>query len=178
MTFAARPLLAGTATGFIPVTRTYTSGSGTETVPAGATKLVITDQGAGAAGYSNLSNNFGGGAGGEAVRTITVAGGDVLAWAVGAGSASNSLQPGGNSSVSGTVAGGAVNMVAQGGQRAGNGFGAGGVASGGDTNTTGGAAVFDVGGTSPYGPAYGNGGSGATIPGQAGQGGIITFAYT
>lgn len=173
MTFAARTLGAGSAA-FVPVTRTYTSGSGTESAPLGATKVTITNQAAGAGGYFTLtpSESLGGGAGGEGIKTVSVIGGNTLSYAVGSGSAANSNLPGGNSSVSGTVAGGAVNMVAQGG---GGAFAQnGGPSSGGDTNITGGPGSGSSGGTSPYGVNYGNGGNSF----QAGQGGIITFAYT
>lgn len=168
MTFAARTLQGGSA--FTPVTHTYTTGSGTESVPAGATQAVITVQGAGAGGYFTFpSVQLGGGAGGEAIKTTSALPAS-FSYSVGAASAQNSDAPGGAS----TVSGGAVSLVANGGASAGDG-GVGGTATGGDTNTTGGSRSGSTGGASPYGNGYGAGGS-AIFP--AAEGGIIVFAYS
>lgn len=171
MSFAARVLGGGTTGGgFVPVTRTYTSGSGNETPPVGATACLVTDQAGGAGAWNTGGEEpefLGGGAGGEAViSTASLTG--PFAWAVGAGSGGNSNLPGGNSSVTGN----GVNLNARGGGVALVG-GAGGIATGGSTNTTGGSASGGLGGTSPNTP-NGDGGS-FTGPGKSG---LVSFAYT
>ena len=186
---------------FTPVTNTYTSGSGNETVPSGATSLTLTVVGAGGYGGGSYSDfvsdvyNSGGGGGGAGYSTITraVASGDwstTIAYSVGAFG-------GVSSTTTGSIAAGAVSLTGGGG---GNGTsadsgsggvgGAGGSASGGSTNTSGsaggdGSASMSSGnaggaGGASGGTAYGYGGDGASAPGTSGAvgGGVVIFAWT
>ena len=184
----------GTSSAFTPVTNTYNSGSGTETVPTGATQLVITAYGSGGDGAAfDVSSGGGGGGGAYCVKTVSIVSGDYgvgLSWAVNA--------PGSNgaSSVTGTIAAGALAVSAGAGQNGGlnNVGGAGGTASGGDTNTNGdpggaypgGAAAGPLGGAYQFtggqnGNPLGGGGAGDDT-GSAGVGtgayGRIVFAWT
>lgn len=160
---------------FVPVTRTYgyTNGSSiTETVPAGASHVVITVDGGGGAGAFSTSTSgqgAGGGGSGRAVLTIAVGGGNALSYVVGIGGAlggsfNQTPLPGNDSIVSGTVLGGSVNMTGGGGGAA-SGLGtsstpgAGGTARQGSINTPGhiGGTSVSLGGTG----LGGNAGSGA-----------------
>lgn len=178
------------SSGFSPVTHTYDSGSGTETAPAGATRVVISLWGPGTPGIC-FSDPFGsqnnpGGGGGAAVKTIAVTGGDALSYAVGTSVTT--------SSVSGSVTGGSVSMSA-----AASGSTSGGTASGGDVNYMGGTGAYPVGGNGANGGGLGGsvagasgsppGGGGAAgtalVPGVGcsvfpgyGANGRISFAYT
>lgn len=189
---------------FTPVTRTYTTGTGaTETVPTGATSVVITvDGGGGAGGYNASTLGGGGGGGSRAVKTIAVAGGNTFTYTVGASVTGRTIQGNGStgnaSTVSGTVSGGSVSINAGaglgGGINAGN---LGGTATGGDTNTSGdpgddgvdfgrggnaggGAAGGDaaVAGTSPGGGGGGSGLDVGELRSGAGARGQISFSYT
>lgn len=175
--------------GFTPLTRTYTSGTGaTETVPAGATSVTIRIVGGGGSGAKD-SVNFagGGGSGGYSVRTISVVGGNTFTYTAGQGGVGVSIDgtdgnPGGASSVSGTVSGGSVSMTANGGGAGETAFvdGAGGTATGGTTNTTGNSGSGGVGGASVYG-GYGAGGNGRQVSsGSSNNGGtgVVIFEYT
>lgn len=192
---------------FTPVTNTYNSGSGTENVPSGATTCVITVWGAGGSGRRTTTATVGGGGGGGYVqKTISVSGGQTIAYSVGAGGAARTTTSNGVAGGSSTVntwSGGSLSLTAGGGAGGTIDGGAGGSASGGDTNTTGGAGTqgtyetFDAfwvvnpsGGSSPNGggggpvagtdgSAPGGGGAGnRNANSGAGAAGRITFAYT
>lgn len=175
------------------VTHTYTSGSGTETVPAGKTSVRIRVWGGGQAGNRDAAggNPYGGGGGGFSERTIAVVAGNTLSYSVAASRAGRSTDGqganGNASSVTGTVSGGSVNMVANGGTN-----NLGGTATGGTTNTTGGAGINPDGGAGAgtgggaggvsfgqAGTAPGGGGAGS-IGGTSGAGarGQVEFYYT
>jgi hypothetical protein len=192
--------LAGTVN-FTPVTNTYTSGSGNETVPTGASSLTLTVVGAGGTGGSSYTDsgsdiyNSGGGGGGAGYSTITraVASGDwstTVAYSVG-------TSGGVSSTTTGSLAAGSVSLTGGGGSSgtsadsgSGGAGGAGGSASGGSTNTSGsaggnGSASSSSGnpggaGGASGGTAYGTGGDGASAPGTAGAvgGGVVIFAWT
>lgn len=186
---------------FTPVTNTYTSGSGNETVPTGATQLVLTVVGAGGSGggsYTDFGSdiyNSGGGGGGAGYSTITrsVASGDwstTIAYSVG-------TSGGVSSTTTGSLSAGAVSLTGGGGGNgtsansgSGGAGGAGGSASGGSTNTSGSAGgngslssssgnPGGAGGASG-GTAYGYGADGAAAPGSPGSvgGGVVIFAWT
>lgn len=172
-------ILAGAS--FTPVTVTYTGGSGTETVPPGATQCVIRMNGTGGNGMANGSPGppgTGGGGGGNCIKTVTVSGGQTFSYAFTSGNASvTSASP----SVS-LLANKGANGIAGGG---------GGTASGGDTNTTGGNGASPTGGSSPNGGAQqttigangnfpGGGGAGHTLGNTPGNGANprIIFDYT
>ena len=178
MSFAARQELLA----FKSVTRTHTSGRGTETVPNGAVQVVITVQASGAVGFVDTGANlgYGGGAGSASVKTSAVHGGNTLAYVMGDAS-STGANPAANATVSGTLAGGAVSITAVGGRSATGGGAA--TATGGDTNYTGPAGqqamVAASGGVAHFGTP-GNGGSanGFAPPGNPGVQGFMTFVYT
>ena len=175
--------LASTGTAAGGVTHSYASGTGTETVPAGVTTLVLevwSGSGGGGAGFGTigLSNNAGGGggAGGSYSRsTLPVSGhaGENMTYTVGA--AGTAGVAGGNSTVvAGTFA--MTTMTANGGNPGtaatssilpGNG-GAGGTATGGTVvNTTGNAGKA---GQPQGGPGFHGGFPGAGIGGINGGG--------
>lgn len=185
---------------FTPVTNTYNSGSGTETIPTGASQLVIEvwQGGAGGGGDSYGNVGGGGGAGAYAKKTLSLTSADygkTFTYSVGAGGAGGTLTGsggvGGDSTVNNgtyatTVAIAAVSGITAsgGGPSTGAGSpgagGAGGLIAGGDTNTAGGNGSGSTGGTSPNG-GYppGNGGQGGFFSaGQAGAAGRVKFAYT
>jgi hypothetical protein len=192
--------LAGTVN-FTPVTNTYTSGSGNETVPTNASSVTITVVGAGGTGGSSYVDfgsdiyNSGGGGGGAGYSTITraVASGDwgtTIAYSVG-------TSGGVDSTTTGSLAAGAVSLTGGGGGAGGSADsgsggtgGTAGTASGGSTNTSGsaggnGSASMSSGnaggaGGASGGTAYGDGADGADAPGAAGAvgGGVVTFAWT
>jgi hypothetical protein len=192
--------LAGTVN-FTPVTNTYTSGSGNETVPTGASSLTLTVVGAGGTGGSSYTDsgsdiyNSGGGGGGAGYSTITraVASGDwstTVAYSVG-------TSGGVSSTTTGSLAAGSVSLTGGGGgaggsadSGSGGAGGTGGTASGGSTNTSGstggnGSASSSSGnpggaGGASGGTGYGTGGDGASAPGTAGAvgGGVVIFAWT
>lgn len=183
-------LLMMSAGGFIPTFNEYT-GSGTETVPAGASSCVIHLVGAGGAGGRNSVDMGGGGGGaGFCSKTIAVVGGDTFSYATPSatvGRNSNGIgATGGNGTVTGTVSGGSVSLTANGGAGGQllNG-GAGGTATGGDTNTTGtageGGLVSGAGGPSawPDGGNFGQGGQGTvSTTSRPGEQGKVRFSYT
>jgi hypothetical protein len=186
---------------FVPVTNTYTSGSGNETIPTGATSLTLTVVGAGGTGGNSYVDfgsdiyNSGGGGGGAGYSTITraVVSGDwggTIAYSVG-------TSGGASSTTTGSVTAGAVSLTGGGGSSgtsadsgSGGAGGAGGSASGGSTNTSGaaggnGTASMSSGnpggaGGASGGTGYGTGANGADAPGSAGAvgGGVVIFAWT
>lgn len=155
---------------FTPYTSTYTSGSGSETVPFGAAFVDIMAAGAGGGGqpYDDFDGTpgLGGGGGGTAVRTIAIVGADAgqtLSW-----------NASGDATVSGTLTAGSVSMVGHQG-----GTPTGGTASGGDTNYTGDNGSGSTGG-SAGGPGSGSGGNGGFNPGDGGNPGgnpTVQFAW-
>lgn len=184
-------------TAFSPVTRNYDSGSGNDTIPSGASQVVISAWGAG--GDGGLPNGDqiggGGGGGGQAIKTMAIGpsdwGGTLAYAAIGVGSSSTS---------SGTVAAGSYSIAGNVGSNGGNASagspgsgGAGGSGSGGDTNTSGdngqdggdggsGANGGGGGGLSGNGTAPGGGGGGGSNEhtgfGGFGAVGRVQFHYT
>lgn len=137
---------------FIPITNTYDSGSGTETVPEGARFCTIIAQGAGGGGglrvtVARLAGGTGGKGGKVTKNIFAVTPGDTISYSVGS-LGSGALIPGGdgdtggNTTVnSGTGSFSSINITASGG---GGGSSSGsdgstGNATGGDINTVGGA---------------------------------------
>jgi len=186
---------------FTPVTNTYTSGSGNETVPSGATSLTLTVVGAGGSGGSSYTDfgsdiyNSGGGGGGAGYSIITraVASGDwstTIAYSVGTSGGVSSTTTGSLSAGAVSLTGGGGNSGTSAGPSSGGDGGTGGTASGGSTNTTGSAGnpgstssssgnPGGAGGASG-GTAYGYGADGASAPGSPGSvgGGVVIFAWT
>jgi hypothetical protein len=174
---------------FSPITQTYTSGSGSQTVPIGAVNVVIEVWGGGAPGGAGniASGNLGGGGGasGYARSSYAVLAGQTIDYSVGIANNASTASSGTLSITTMQANPGAQGSAATtGGPGTG---GAGGSATGGNqANTTGGAGnTGDGGGTAPAGvnannPAtYGNGGAGSpnsTI--NPGTGGIIAFHFT
>lgn len=172
---------------FSPFTSTYYTGSGSETVPTGASQLVIEAFGRGGfPGSFDVGSGSGGGGGGGAgrsVKTIAIGSGDwgqSLSWSIS-----------GDATISGALS---VSMTAQAG---GNGDilnvgGSAGSASGGDSNFTGSAGSYPNGGNAASGggagggadadgTAPGGGGGGATFNGSSGGNpgsGRIKFMWT
>lgn len=182
-----------TTPAFSAHTNTYTAGSGTEYVPAGATSLTIRRIGGAGGGGNGVYNSGlgdykggnGGGSGAYTAQTIAIAPGDASApiyWSVGAGV---SLWPntGGTSSTTGSVAAGSVNGNAPGGTGGASGAAVvAGSSTGGSPNgnngTNGSLGVAGVGGASPYG-GYGKGGDGGYPGGGAvGGNGAIIFEWS
>ena len=179
---------------FTPGTVTYTSSSGSFTVPYGTATLVIEAVGgAGAGGYGNYDiftgQDYGGGGGGGGAKSNTSVaasgGGQSLSWSVGAAGSWNTSANGGSSSVSGGLI---TTMTAGGGVAGSTGFptapgGAGGTASGGnvsnntgDTGAQGDSSTAGFGGTN-YSTG-GLGGYGDNVPGNDGIGGYVTFTWS
>jgi hypothetical protein len=156
-------------------------------VPANATQLAITADGAGAGG-----SDAGGGAGARAVKTIAIDPADwgqVIRFHVGAhgiGEAVNVIggvmTDGEDSTVDATLTAGTIAIIAGGGKKGTNSPGLGGAASGGDTNTSGGSGHgagpgVDGGIAASGAPAnekYGGGGDEQTD----GADGFIDFQWT
>lgn len=156
-------LLAG---GFAK-TNTYTSGSGTETIPNGATHVIITVNGGGGGGGISNGGHGGGGGGAQCIKTLALTSsnwGQTFTYTVAtiAGRKTNAGSTAtGNAGSASTVANGtfptSVSMNAGAGVAGSNlADGAGGTATGGDTNTAGAAG------------SAGNGGQGAGTIGGAG----------
>ena len=198
----------GTIQSFTPVTRIYTSGSGTETVPANATTCVITCDGAGGSGrYTTGFLAGGGGSGARVIKTITVSGGQTMSYSVGVGGAARTTAtnglPGGTSTVN-SWSGGTLNLSAGGGSGGTLTGGAGGVADGGDVGSSNGdpgadgqydAEIFwftdpsgggvnggifagDGGGNANDAGPGGGGSGNRNAPSGAGGNGRIKFYYT
>lgn len=188
--------LPGTAG--IQVTHIYTSGIGaTETIPNGASQVVIEDCGAGGGGGTNNgAGGAGGGSGGYVLKTLSLTSanwGQTFTYTIAPGAAGGS-SPGNNpGSSAGTTAVAnvtfptTVGLLAGGGAAglaAGGSPGSGGTASGGDTNTPGNTGIAFAGGFAAgivgVNCTTGVGGSGAANPtsGASGGGGTVAFAYT
>jgi MSHA biogenesis protein MshQ len=175
-----------------PLLRTYTTaGPGTETTPAGYTKVTIELWGGGGGGSSSsgTASWLGGGGGGAYSRsqyTLSGAGGDTINYNVGQHGAvninGNGLQGGPSSASSGSLA--VTTMTANGGQGA-AGSGAGGTASGGNQANASGTngTLAGAGGTTTPGvnanpgPTYGVGGAYGPS-GNFGTGGLVAFYYS
>ena len=170
---------------FSPVTNTYTTGSGTETVPSGASTVTISIWGGGGSGgitgalVTNVAG--GGGGGGYSSKVVSVSGGQTFSYSVGAGGTgvsanSNSATHTGNSGGSSTVSGSSVSMTATGGLGGGSSGGSGGGASGGTTNTSGttggstGSVSSATSGSASYGGGSPSGGANATYSTSTGYG--------
>lgn len=172
------------ATLFSARTVTYTSGSGTETVPYGATSCIIDVWAGGGGGQkASPSDGTGGGAGGYSRKTVAVSGGQTFSYSVGAGGAgkitTNGVGADGNNS---TVSSAAPSVSITCNKGLGGTPGTGGTASGGDTNTTGGNGTITAGGTAggTSGNNAGDGGRGNIGAGNGvdGHSGEIRFAYS
>lgn len=164
----------GGGNNFVAVTNTYTSGTAqTETVPNGASQVVIDLWGpGGGGGGSDDVGSDGGGGGGYCRKTISLVGGGTFTWTVGAiGTGGPRFDPGtagGQTKVDNGTYGTTVTLRANGGDpglRNGTSPGAGGTASGGDTNTS--------GTTGANGGAHSGGDGGAGANGGAGGAGGI-----
>jgi len=152
-----------TAPAFVPVVHQYTSGTGaTETVPVGASFVVIQMVSGGASGGHGTSAGGGGSGAFNAIggnwngssSTIAVSGGQTMTYTVGQGGAatgSGAGNPGTATTLSGTVTGGTVTMSCTAGT-------AGGVSTGG----SGGAASYT-------GTAGGGSGNAANVSGGSGN---------
>lgn len=195
---------AGAAFAFVPVNHSFAGGTtaATETIPIGASQIIIEDCAAGAAGGGgdNLGGDFGGGGGsGGYVKktfsltptnwgqtfTVTVKNGSPQP-----GANTSGADPGSSTVVNGTF-GTATSLTAGGGATtggksfgAGQAAGVGGSASGGDMNTTGNPGT--AGGGTHLGGAgvagiqctTGVGGNGNINLGQAGGNGAAWFEYS
>lgn len=189
------------------ISHSFTTGSGTETAPAGRTSCRIRIYGGGGGGgWRSSASLFGGGAGGGAFseKTVSVTPGDQCAYVVGAGGARGGTtgsdgSDGSQSSATGSTGGFTGIAMTAGGGKLGKGLtpftaGVGGSALGGTTNTSGGNAAAEDGGAAPgpdgglggigashIGPGnYGGGGCGGdntTNGGFAGAGGYVVFDY-
>ena len=182
-------------TKLITGSQTYTSGSGTWTVPDGVTSVNVYVIGGGAGGSNSAS--YGGGGGGCAYSpSFSVTPGASLAYSVGAGG--SATVAGGNSTFStltgggggipssqlqngGTASGGAFNYTGGNGNSGGFGWGGGGGSSAGttsngnigDTGGSGGAGGVAVtnGGAGGTGKSSGNNGDPGSAPGGGGGSG-------
>lgn len=162
---------------------TFTSGSGTFTVPSGVYALTRRARGPGGGGGGGIddtgpASGTGGGGGGYSEDTIAVLPGDTVSWSVGAPGSGGTL---GNDDA---TAGGVTTcgpLTANGGGRGrglgSNTVGSGGTASGGTTNISGsdglGRPSTTVGGAGGQGAnsggSGGSGGSGTGVNGSAGS---------
>jgi hypothetical protein len=154
------------ATGYITASRyrnkqatrqVFTSGSGTYTTPAGATRINLRMVGGGGGGGGvGTANQTAGGAGGDTTfSTLTASGGGASAGAVGTGT-------NGDINISGTLGGGAStgNFDVPGGDGGGTPFGGG---------APGGAAAGQAGKAAPSNSGAGGGGGGGSSGGTYGS---------
>ncbi len=160
---------------------TYTSGSGTYTVPSGVNHIVVECQGAGGGSGGtasisafNIAVSGGGGGGGYCRKFISTSSGSTFSYGVGAagtaGSAGNNAGGTGGSTtfstltaVGGTGGGGAASSGA-------GTAGAGGTASGGDVNFTGGVGLVQIGSTYSTISSFPSGQGGSSFFGPVIQG--------
>ncbi len=163
----------GVTNTFVPLSHTYTTGSGSETVPSGATTAVIETWGGGGGGRFSLAtgNAYGGGGGAYCTATFSVAPADwgtTLAYFVGNGGAAKTTASNGGagtfSQITGTLNSVSVGVLANGG--------------GGGTGLTGGSAGGGSGGSVANGTSGsifqgGNSGGGALGGGEGSDGDII-----
>jgi hypothetical protein len=171
--------------GIFSQTDTYVSGSGTETVPSGASYVTIYAWGGGGSGASKFAGTGaaeGGGGGAFCVSTgLAVTAGQTFTYAVGAGGAGVAGPASGNSGGASTVTGTSVSITAGGGQggQLGVSGGTGGAATGGTTTNNAGqagqtAATGGNGGNNGNGTGGGNPGGGAPGGGSQGYAGGLT----
>lgn len=191
--------------GFIPVTDTFDTGSGSTAIPSGASQVVITVWGAGGSGSGSDTASpdvgYGGGSGGYVLKTFVLTSadwGDTFSYAVGAAATGGAIDTDGATGGDTTCSNGtfptSFSLFAGGGT---GGLvsvtqGSGGLATGGDTNTAGngsggpirtGAGAPNGGGNVSSGPGSvpGGGGAGGSLAGSAGgnsAAGRVRFAYT
>lgn len=175
------------ASNFTPSTVNTTT-SGTQTVPAGATNVVIELWGNGGGGGGGGGGRDGGGAGGYSRSTYACSGGQTISYTRGAAGTAGSAA-GGNGGTGGTsnVVSGTLTitqMNANGGGGGTAGGGTGGGASGGNVvNTTGGSTTTQLGGTGITGingGPHGRGGDAGVAgePGTQGEIGRLILRYT
>jgi len=190
---------------FTPVTNTYTTGTNAlETIPSGASQVVITVDGGGASAATVADGSLkgGAGAGARAVRTVTgLVGGQTFRYTVAnavpghTGGSLGSGTAGEASTVTSESDTHGIGMTAHGGSPGTTTLnGQGGNATGGTTNTNGGDASNGSGGDGVAGPGGvgGNSGNSGTAPsgggasgdttgavgGGSGARGQVSFAYT
>jgi hypothetical protein len=179
----------GSVVSFTPTTRTYSSGSGTETIPSGATQVVIEVWGAGGGGGRGRSSNAtyggGGGAGGYSKKTYTLSSGNwgtTFSYGIGAGGTASTIANGGDAGLSIVTNGTfptSTSIAGEGGVGGLHGLsggdqGAGGAATGGDVNTygNGGSPTTYFGAASPNGGVRQDTlGAAGNVPGGGGAGG-------
>jgi hypothetical protein len=182
-----------------PVLRSYTSGSGSDTVPAGYSTVVIEVWGGGGGGQEGFLGTgvgAGGGAAGYSRSQYSCTGGQTIDYSIGTGGTGGTSGDGapgtnGNASTASSGSLGIITMTANGGiGGTSSGGGAGGTASGGNqANTTGGAgSASRTGGLAANGVYANNpasngdggrgGGSSGTVVGSNGSAGLVTFRYS
>lgn len=164
----------GTST--LPFVHIFNSGSGTETVPNGASQVVVECWGGGGGGQTSISFEHAGGGGGYCKKTMAIIPanwGSSISYSVGAsGAAGNPSGTGGGQTTVSTYG-----LTANGGSGGKNGVSPtpGGTASGGDVNTTGGSSTgsfSETGGNSPNGGSGGGPGVNGQTPGGGGGGAL------
>lgn len=178
----------------------FSSGSGTVTVPVGATDLVIETWGGGGGGGRGdeaVGEGGGGGAGGYSKKTLALSGDDgkTIMYAVGVGGQGSNTADPGNIGGFTTVSSGTYILTTLASLGGGGGLsdgtatqGAGGTSTGGDTNTTGaGSAPFSLAGaaaTAGDGGLLGGAGGDGAFPvlggarGDRGSAGRARFVFT
>lgn len=196
-TYTLSSAVSYTQNAFAATTNAYTTaGSGTETVPSGASNVVIEiwgGGGGGGGGDGNITKGGGGGGAGYARSSYACSGGQTIAYTVGAGGSNAGVNNGAgfagtqSSASSGTLS--ITTMTAHGGA-GGTGDGSansnGGSASGGNqANATGGQGLSSGTGGSPTAGVYSNtgasngkGGNGNLLTGVAGAAAMVSFHYT
>lgn len=179
-------LLSTTGSGFEPVTHLYSSGSGTETIPPGATTLTVEVFGASGAGGNEWTDNqvfppatapgTGGGSGGlsRSVFNVSGKGGETLAYSVGAPGSATTVSSGtfSLSTMTANSGGGGTSASSPGGTA--------GTASGGTAvNVSGTAGGWAAGGSGVVGlyASGAPGGYGGIPLGAPGSNGLIVFRY-
>lgn len=183
---SVKNIYVGTAAGnkqvysaFTGYTEFFGPGSGTVTVPSGATSARIVVCGSGGGGGNGASSAGGGGAG-TAIITISVVAGQTFNYFIPNATAAATD---GTAATVNTWTGGSLSLTANGGKRGGglNSPGAGGTATGGTTNISGNpgnVGFFDpeggisypgTGGACAFGNEFGNGGTGFGNSGNAGR---------
>lgn len=180
---------------FTPFNQQFTSGSGSVTVPTGASSLTIYVVGGGGKGGSGRQSGDpggggGGGSGGNSSITRAISSGDwggTLGYSVGAGSTGANA---GTSTSSGSVAAGSAALSSTGGSdgqpgAGGGGSGGAGGTPAGNSGSAGGSGSSGLGGSggaAPRGDGYGAGGKGGNASGSqagtAGVGGEVIFQWS
>lgn len=181
--------LQNTSPSFTSAQHVYTSGSGTETVPNGATNVVIENWGPGGTGaygtgsvaQHNATYGAGGAAGGYCRSSYSCSGGQTINYSVGTAYETNSTVTSGSLSITAMQANGGYQGSLGGGTSSGgnqaNITGAG----GGDGGTTPADGAGGVGTSGVHEGTEGSGGNGgyqSTGTPGVGNGGVISFYYT